>query len=96
MISQQRYDSSTFYTGVKYDVITLPNTLFIETNSTFSTIANVELNPKFYPMPNSYSQLKSLKEVCETIKTKILKKDPKAVNWDTIYDAYPLKELIIE
>ena len=96
MRSQQKFDSSTFYTGVKYDVITLPKTLFTENNSVFQIIANVKLNPKFYPMPNSYSRLNDFNEVCITLREKILKKDPKKINWDTIYDSYPLKELIIE
>ena len=94
MRSQQKYDSSTFYTGVKYDVISLPHTLLTENKTKIRTIANVEFNPKFYPMPNSYSRLNTIEEVCQTIKGKILKKDSNTVSWNIIYDSYPLKEIL--
>jgi hypothetical protein len=44
MRSQQKYDSSTFYTGVKYDVITIPKSLFIEEKSRVKIVAKVSLN----------------------------------------------------
>ena len=59
-------------------------------------IDNDEFNPKFCPMPNSCSRFDAFIEVCETVRAKIIKRDPKKVNWDTIHDAYPLKDLIIE
>lgn len=93
--NQQKYDSSTFYTGVKYDVISLPHTLFSENDTKIKTIANIEFNPKFYPMPNSYSRLNTIEEVCQTIKDKISKRDPNTISWSTIYDSYPLKEILI-
>jgi len=94
MRSQQKHDSSIFYTGIKYDVISLPQSLLNENIATIKNIANVKLNPKFYPMPNSHKRLNTIEEVCQTIKAKILKKNPNTISWNTIYNSYPLKEIL--
>jgi hypothetical protein len=94
MRSRQKYDKSTFYTGVKYDMITIPKLLFDKEQSRIKIVANVNLNPEFYPMPNFHSRQNEHDKICKLIANRISKKDPKTINWSTIYDAYPLEEIL--
>ncbi len=96
MRSRQKYDKSTFYTGVKYDMITIPKSFFDNEQSRIRIVANVNLNPEFYPMPNFYSRQSEYYKICKLIAERISKKDPKTIKWSTIYDAYPLKEILEE
>ncbi len=40
MRSQQKYDSTTFYTGVKYDMLTIPKSLFDREKTRIVKVAN--------------------------------------------------------
>lgn len=94
MRNRQKYDSSTFYTGVKYDMIKIPKSFFVKKDPRIKKVATVNLNPKFNPMPNFNSRQTEYEEICKLISSRILKRDPNTINWSTIYDSYPLKEIL--
>lgn len=94
MRSRQKFDRSTFYTGVKYDLISIPKSFFDERKTTIKKVASLKINPKFYPLPNFQSRLDDFDQICELIRTRISERDPKKIEWSTIYDAYPLREIL--
>ncbi len=94
MRSRQKYDKSTFYTGVKYDVLFISKSVLDEKKQEIKKVASVNLNSEFYPLPNFSSKPTKYNELCEVIISRIRMKDPETINWDTIYDAYPLREVL--
>ncbi len=91
---EQKHDDSIFYTGVKYDVIRIPNDLIFKEESRIEKVANLQLHEEFYPLPESYSRQNDYDEICDLIKKEILKRDPNTIIWNRIYDSHPLKEIL--
>lgn len=96
MRNRQKYDDSTFYTGIRYDVVSIPKSFFDKRRLKIQHVANFNLNPEFYPIPNFHSRLDDYEKICNLIRNRIAKRDPETISWSTIYDAYPLTEVLIE
>ncbi len=92
--TNQKFDKSVFYTGVKYDLILVDKEAFKERQ--IQTIANIELNLEFYPMANFYSRQNKYNEICKLIKNRIEKRGKETTHQNTNYESYPIGEIINE
>lgn len=92
MRTNQKFDKSVFYSGVKYDLIIVDKKAFNERQ--IKKIANLELNPGFYPMPNFYSRQNDYNEICNLILNRIEKKGIETTYRNTIYESHPIEEIL--
>lgn len=92
MRTSQKSDKSVFYTGVKYDLISVDKEVF--NGKEIKIIANLKLNPEFYPMPNFHSRQNEYDEICKLIKNRIEKRGKETTHQNTIYDSHPIEEIL--
>jgi len=92
MRSNQKLDKSVFFTGVKYDIIFADRKAF--NGREVKTIANLKLNPEFYPMPNFYTRQDNYDEICKIIRGRIEKRGKETTHQNTIYESYPIEEIL--
>ena len=92
MRSNEKFDESVFYTGVKYDLISIAKEAF--NDKEILSIANFDLHPEFYPMPNFYSRQNEYNEICKLIKSRIEKRGKETTHQNTIYDSHPIEEIL--
>jgi|GEM_PF-68827 len=89
--SVSHFDKSQFYTSIKYDVLLIALELL---DGNYSLIDSVKLHPKFFPRPNFSRTIQNLNQIKETISERIKKKGSVSKLDNTVYNSYPLSEIL--